>query len=747
MALDPVSIAITAAMMAAQMGLQAMQKIEGPRLEDLKVTVADHGTPIAYFWGTRRLDVPIVFAEEINEVKRRRKTKGGKYNDYTYYGTWFCLIASHEIEAVKRIWFDKHLVYDATGAGPLTPFSTDETLDVSNHIRIMLGGADQEPDPRMETTLDALHGAGSTSAYRGMSGVMFIDVPLEKNGNRIPQVSIEATRAAVPAYPWETNEDTGMGMPNNNFGISPDKRTFAVNAAFGGPGGNRFEIWDIATRSLTTEGELLYTPGTRVVISTHGSMYYVRDRSFFNPDQLIACNPGGFGDAILGDLPAKPTRIQCVMDGDGQEHVFCLPYSSLTTLSVYTIGGLSAIIGHTLGFIACQAIPDAYGDIWVFGANNASAASITMQRIVNTSGRGVADIQTLAISKSVGLPAFNGCHNADAGHYFLVVEGNWYLVDDTAFTVTDSGSWSGIAFNLMDVTPDQNFYYAIHTATSKKVDLRTGATVETYTMSNWLSEETDYAFYDPIAHAFVSDPDQTSFTWRFLDRVDSDTVTLRSIIEDVADQCGLDPSDIDASDCTQEVLGYSITQGSGKAALERLLEIYDVDARPHNFQIQFVRRGDAAIGTITSDEFVTDEARFRASIKQDTDIPTSATLSFADPAGDQQPNTVLMRRANDASDGVGELAVNLTSLVLNSDEARRLGERYFRRQWNGREPYETGLFSTRLAIEPADVYGLTFDGIARTARNTKLRIKGKNLALVAEWERDAPILAGVTSSL
>jgi hypothetical protein len=128
--------AITIAMTAANMALTASRKIEGPRLDDVKSTGADYGTPLYMLWGMRRLEVPIFWAEDLREVKRRRKTKGGKFNEYTYYGTWAVAVAGHEIAAIRRIWFDTHLVYDLSGAGPVTPFDFGSTGDISESIAI-----------------------------------------------------------------------------------------------------------------------------------------------------------------------------------------------------------------------------------------------------------------------------------------------------------------------------------------------------------------------------------------------------------------------------------------------------------------------------------------------------------------------------------------------------------------------------------------------------------------------------------
>ena len=55
MGIDPVSLAITVALNAAVMGMNAMRKIEGPRITDLSVSTADYGTPLNYVLGISRV--------------------------------------------------------------------------------------------------------------------------------------------------------------------------------------------------------------------------------------------------------------------------------------------------------------------------------------------------------------------------------------------------------------------------------------------------------------------------------------------------------------------------------------------------------------------------------------------------------------------------------------------------------------------------------------------------------------------
>src|SRR5246127_1047574 len=191
MGVDPVSLGINAALMAANMALTASQTIEGPRLTDLSVSTANYGTALNYVYGTRVIDGTLcIWAEPLREVKSQNKTKGGKYNEYKYYGTWATLVIDQPADAVTRMWFDKHLVYDATGAGPLSPFSLGGNASIPEFMRIYLGASDQQPDPRIQARTDADFGASSTPAYRGCTYVMFEELPLEKLGNRLPQGAV-----------------------------------------------------------------------------------------------------------------------------------------------------------------------------------------------------------------------------------------------------------------------------------------------------------------------------------------------------------------------------------------------------------------------------------------------------------------------------------------------------------------------------------------------------------------------------
>lgn len=750
---DPFSVGLTLALTAAQMAMTMTRKIEGPRLQDLKVSVADYGTPLNYFYGIRRFQgVPIIFAEDIIEVKKKKKTKGGKYNDYTYYCTWAVAIADHLIDKVTRIWFDKHLIYDVTGAGPVTPFDFGDFNSAARkrlqnsspaaleHIRIYLGTEDQEPDPRMVATVEEKNGVGSCPAYRGVSYILFEDVPLEKVGNRIPQISVEGITSAAPSYPWDSR-DTSMGIPSGNVGVAPDFSRFVVNS------GDNYEIWDMASRSLMLSGTVT-DAGSRMAVGSDGSLYYVRG-SFFVDDKLIRTGPDGIGEAELADLPAKASHIFALLDGDGNEYVVMTPYSTGTVIHIWNVefGILNSI---DLGWTANYAFTDGYGDIWVTGASSGATAVANMQRIVNASGRGVASAVTFPASKSAGIPSVDGAHNLPSQQYVIYASGALHFLDDETFAVNSTASPLGAVY-WPTVSPSDTRAYAYSSLTTYEFSLADGASIQAFPMANWKSESTESAFYDPINHAMVSDHLSNTFTWRYLERAGSAGVTLASIINDVAERCGIDPDDIDASDCDQIVQGYSWTQGAGKTILEPLCDAYDSFCRPHDFGLEFLKRGAASGGTIDVAQFVrqgsSDEGGGRYIVRRTlpTDLPRRITFTFADVDADQQQNSVVVQRPLDAIDGVRELSIDMTTLALDVDEARSLADRVFRRKWFGRVSVQNALSAQYLAIEPGDVRVLNLDSEIFRGRAGPWTY-GADGVIALEWERDDVAVASLSGA-
>jgi hypothetical protein len=706
-------IAITAAMTAAQMALTMTQRIAGPRLESLDVTVADYGTAIPRFWGKRRFDaVPIIWAERLREEKNTSKTKGGKYDEYRYYGTFAVLICDHEIEAISRIWMDKHLVYDATSTGPLAAYfgivngeQAPVKIQRGRNMRIYLGTETQEPDPRMEAWCEDRYGADSCPAYRGSAYVVFQDLPLEKFGNRIPQISIEAINSKDDAYPYETESSTAK---LEHFNFSPDRSRFIVDRESSGV----TEIWDTATRTLILSGNIEATGGP--AIDSSGTIWATGG---LLGSTLYQIDGDSFATIATYALDEFCDRIYCFGDS-----VYAHSLISAESIYIEVIGGVPAVTD--LPFSPDMYFQDEEGTVWVIGGDS------NVMSFWCPGG-----YFTVATSTSGTAYALDN----GEGSFFCRQGNTIYLVDKETRTIADSAAIGGnfadtlMAFRNLSPGAASIWFQDPTVATAKEYSTETLEVIQTVTLANWSGDDVDEMVYDPINHALITAPQvESEIAWRFLDRVDSPGVTLQSVVEDVAEWCGLDS--VDASDLTQTVEGNSVTQGTGKDMIAPLLDIHDSIARPHDFSVQFLQLGDSSLGTLETEDFVRGDSRYTIAIQQDTDLPRRLTLNFADIGKDQQTNTVISQRALDAVDSVRDQTIDMTTYVEDPGDAQKFADRYFRRVWNSRESVSLGLTAQMLKLEPGDVYTLDLDGVSQTARLDKMTLAGG--AIRTEWRRD-----------
>ena len=174
----------------------------GPRLSDLSVQTSGYGVPVAVVAGQAKIAGNVIWATEVEERETtRRQGKGGggpKTVTYSYYQSWavgLCewLLPPSNAE-VLRIWMDTILVYDTTGGSEVT--------QVPGLVWRFHGGSEaQLPDALIEAKL----GVGHAPAHRGMAYVVFEDVPLDRFGNRMPNVTVELVADAARTFPEITS--------------------------------------------------------------------------------------------------------------------------------------------------------------------------------------------------------------------------------------------------------------------------------------------------------------------------------------------------------------------------------------------------------------------------------------------------------------------------------------------------------------------------------------------------------------
>ena len=161
------------------------KRIQGPRLNDLRVMASEEGAPIPAIWGRMRIAGQVIWAtnllETSNTTTQKSGGKGGpkvKTTSYSYAANFAVGLCESEIDGIGRVWADGKLI-------DLKAYTS----------RLYTGTETQSPD----SLITAVEGAGAAPAYRGLAYIVLDRLPLESFGNRLPQLSFEIFRRGSSA--------------------------------------------------------------------------------------------------------------------------------------------------------------------------------------------------------------------------------------------------------------------------------------------------------------------------------------------------------------------------------------------------------------------------------------------------------------------------------------------------------------------------------------------------------------------
>lgn len=714
---DPVTMGVKLALTAASMALTMSQKFEGPRLDTLDVTTADPMTPIPDIYGYKRNDsCSIIHAEKLREKKVESKTKGGKYTNYKYYGTWKNILAGHPIDSVAKIRFDRKIVYDATKKGPISSLlgmfegfggGSPVKLAMGRNFRINLGLETDLPHPRYAAWCEDRYGPDSAPANRGTANMDFIDIPLEKIGNRIPQVSADIVRVKTPAYLSDTVDAEG------GVSFSPDFLRFELDSA----------LWDTPTREKIVDLDFDIS-----AFGSSGTLWEIYD--FINPLEGVKvvawANDGQtHRDPVIGPTGAFVDGIQ-VVPNIGEDNVFLIPYDSQQNNLIQLVG--DEVTTHSINFSPSLFLRDASANLYAIGRQFSGGTGIWVANVTflreGVSGTEISTSSTAPVS---------GWLNSE-GNWVLLQGGTAYLVDPETLAVIDSVAGS---FDTTDISADNSgtAFWSVSGSTAVEYSMLDLSVLRSINLTLWGGSGLG-GTYDPINHAIVQRRSGADTRWLYLDRIaDDSTINLSDILEI---ECGLaGVSEITYTGTDPVIQGYLVTQGPVSDRIGPLLEIHDLDARPHDFGIEFLVRGTAATESIDSSEFVKDgDIRWQAPITQDVDLTQRMTFGYADKGKDQQTNTASAQRSQGLVNSNRVKSVDMTTYVSDPEEAQPIVERKFRREWFEREGQEFSLQLRHSMLEPGDIRQIVLDDNPRTCRLVELTKSGG--LLNTKWLRDDP---------
>lgn len=151
--------------------------VETGRIDRLRLQTAGEGAPIPRVWGQMRLPGHVIWASPLEEISSTETAGGGKgapsaqVTQISYRLSVALALCEGRILGVGRVWADG-----------------EEVAAADLNMRIYRGGEQQMPDPAITA-----HEGDAAPAYRGVAYVVLESLPLERWGNRMPQLSFEVT--------------------------------------------------------------------------------------------------------------------------------------------------------------------------------------------------------------------------------------------------------------------------------------------------------------------------------------------------------------------------------------------------------------------------------------------------------------------------------------------------------------------------------------------------------------------------
>jgi GTA TIM-barrel-like domain/Putative phage tail protein len=184
----------------------AKRNIEGPRLADLRVMTSEEGAAIPTLWGRMRVAGQVIWATNLEEVvsteTQKASSKGGdgpssSTTTYSYFGNFAVGLCEGEIDGMGRVWADGKII------------------DIEAFTSRLYTGSENQSADSLITSIE-----GDAPAYRGLAYIVFERLPLERFGNRIPQLAFEVFRRG-----------SSLGEKIQSINIIPGSTEFGYDTA------------------------------------------------------------------------------------------------------------------------------------------------------------------------------------------------------------------------------------------------------------------------------------------------------------------------------------------------------------------------------------------------------------------------------------------------------------------------------------------------------------------------------------
>jgi len=396
------------------------QKVQGPKLADLKATGVEYGQPIPWLQGHPRVAPQVWWSSDRREIATtvEQGGKGGGGTDvttYTYEVDMLLGLSDNEIVGVSRVWQNGKLVYNTLSSADSGTVAASVTTDLWKRITVYTGSATQMPDPAYEAAV----GTANAPAYRGRGSVFIEGLQLGGSG-QIPNLTFEVLTKGDVGFAYDQIDPLlSIALTNNDIPCTIGHRVgkykiMVANTSTGRP----LKYWDVeeaqdGTIELVSLGQIgtFQTAGTIVAGNSDQSCFVLNSGGGTNVLRVIE-DDATWADYNIGSTFSTWGRRNGVVVGrrlsDGK-------IVRADTLAASAAGGYVA--NHiAVGTDKCFALRGSVGPLEVY----------------------VFDLSTMALLQTIATPA------GGSANLFCDEHDNVYVTSGTAFWRLDVTGWTAM---------------------------------------------------------------------------------------------------------------------------------------------------------------------------------------------------------------------------------------------------------------------------------------------------------------
>ena len=664
------------------------QVLKGPRIGDLSVQTSRDGVPRPIIFGTVSVTGNVIDrGQYVITTDSEQQGKGGPVIESERVSLTFAIrICEGPIGGIARIWEDEKLVYDVRPESIIT----EESGKFAENMAIYLGGESQLPDP----SLEAIHGVGTTPAYRGSAYVVFTLKDLTDRRGSIPNYRFEAvSENTAPdngdfGYWWLIESDSATA-DRQKIWFSYDLETWSPAASADGytrttnTADPQWSINFCGKNVVINSGDNYdiisdLTPPNPITSTSQLLSYDALNRPFFKRDLVFPKTAYSAGSYTLngGVTMAKIVQPSTSVLSGGQLYGLTRTSSGRwygwgggSTGNEFVYSDFSSPANWTnLGLLPSSAS--------IKSESHSMDSGVLVMVCVSTLGRIYRSINN-GLSWTLVQTIAEDCdivrHIQSDGTWFISTLGGTsckiYRSQDAgvSFQVVETGTALG---GILPNQPSQiNFGNGLITLCCDRTIFYSSDGGDTWQEAGFPTD----SGADNISLTYIGSE------FYDLTPVSGDPYPLDDIVTFCCNRVGVESAQIDVSELTDLVAGFVIGGPySAAEAIRSLQRAYFFDAGEWDAVLHFPKRGHDVIETITEDDLLEDPED--ATREQEIEYPKKMHLSYQDARLGYVPTKQTVTRSSPDVRVVNEVSVEVP-VVLEADEAAQVVDKLMKIAW------------------------------------------------------------------